>query len=254
MQVKLLGAHQGDSRDIHFMSILIDGRLPIDAGGLTSGLTLGQQRELEAILITHRHYDHIKDLGAFAFNLWQTRSLQIFALQDVIQALQSYIFNQAIWPVMQEATDGRYPLIYRAIEPDVPFQALGYNVQPLPVSHTVPCVGYFVERGGKSIFYTADARSEGHPSWAAVKPDLVLAETTFSNDREDEAFRFGHMTPKSLGQELHAFHRSQGYYPRVVCVHINPDYQQQITIELAALSQELGADITAGYEGMVIEV
>ncbi len=40
MQVRLLGAHQGASCDIGFMSLLVDGKLAIDAGGLTSALTL----------------------------------------------------------------------------------------------------------------------------------------------------------------------------------------------------------------------
>ncbi len=40
MQVRILGAHQGQTRDMGFMSILIDGHLAIDAGNLLSGLTL----------------------------------------------------------------------------------------------------------------------------------------------------------------------------------------------------------------------
>ena len=39
MQVRILGAHQGESRDLRFMSILIDGHLAIDAGGLSTSLT-----------------------------------------------------------------------------------------------------------------------------------------------------------------------------------------------------------------------
>jgi ribonuclease BN (tRNA processing enzyme) len=62
MRVKILGAHQAESRDHHFTSILIDDRMAIDAGGLTSTLTFEEQPRLEAVLITHRHFDHVKDL------------------------------------------------------------------------------------------------------------------------------------------------------------------------------------------------
>ena len=44
------------------MSILVDGKLAIDAGGLTTALTLEEQERIDAMIITHRHFDHIKDL------------------------------------------------------------------------------------------------------------------------------------------------------------------------------------------------
>jgi hypothetical protein len=75
-----------------------------------------------------------------------------------------------------------------------------------------------------------------------------------SNRYDAAAQRFKHMTPMSLGQELRAFHARQGYYPRTVCVHINPRHEQQVREELAALSRELQAEITPAYEGMTLEI
>ncbi len=254
MQVKLLGAHQGQSRDIGFMSILVDSNLVIDAGGLTTALSLEEQQQIESVLVTHRHYDHIKDLVGLAHNNWLLRSLHIYCIDDVRSALQAHIFNDVLWPTMSVQVGPYYPVTWHKVEPGVPFELLGYKVTPIEMSHTVPVVGYHIERDNSSFFYTADTRGDGNPSWSDIRPDLLIAETTMRSANERLAYTFGHMTPQSLGNELKAFHASQGYYPKTVCVHINPYEEAHVIRELAALSEEMGADITAGSEGMVFKL
>ena len=254
MQIRLLGAHQGSSLDIGFMSLLVDGRLAIDAGGLTSALTLEEQERIEAVLVTHKHYDHTKDLPGLAHSLWEIKSTVVYCLDDTRKALQDYYFNGDIWPRLITVPEGYYPLIFHKVEPEQPFSLSGYNVTPVTVSHSVPTVGYFIECEGKSVFYTADTRAEEDPLWTNLRPDLLIAETTMSSEHEKKAYSFGHMTPLSLEKVLRIFHRKQGYYPRTVCVHINPMHEAQIGIELKALAEKLGADISPGREGMVLEV
>lgn len=250
MEVRLLGAHQGQSNEIGFMSILVDGKLAIDAGGLTTALSLHEQEQIEAVLVTHRHYDHIKDLVGLAHNNWLLRSLHIYCIDDVRTALQSHIFNDVLWPTMSVQTGPYYPITWHKVEPGVPFEVMGYKVMPIEMSHTVPVVGYNLERDNGSFFYTADTRGDGAPSWTGIRPDLLIAETTMESANEQLAYTFGHMTPLSLGNELKAFCAKQGYYPKTVCVHINPHQEEQVIKELAELADELGADISAGKEGM----
>ncbi|MEO8286742.1 MAG: MBL fold metallo-hydrolase [Chloroflexota bacterium] len=254
MEVRILGAHQGQSSSIGFMSILIDGRLAIDAGGLTTALTLEEQEHIDAILVTHRHYDHIKDLVGLAHNNWQVKSLHINCIRDVRKALQAHIFNDVLWPTMSSQQGSYFPITWSDVTPGVEFELLGYRVLPVEMSHTVPCVGYSVSQDGKSVFYTADTRGSGNPQWAALRPNLLLAEVTMSSLYEDLAHRFGHMTPLSLEGELRAFHARQGYYPRTVCVHMNPHHEPTIKQELADLAEELGADIVPAKEGMSITI
>ena len=68
MRVRVLGAHQLETRDTRLTSFLIDGVLAVDAGSLTSGLTLAEQETVAAILITHHHFDHCRDLLTFGLN------------------------------------------------------------------------------------------------------------------------------------------------------------------------------------------
>jgi ribonuclease BN (tRNA processing enzyme) len=254
MQVRLLGAHQGQSREIGFMSILVDGRLAIDAGGLTTALTLEEQERIEALLVTHRHFDHIKDLVGFAHNNWQVRSTWINCIDDTRDALQAHVFNDVVWPRMDKQVGDSYALTWGRVEPGVEFDLLGYRVLPIAMSHSVPTVGYSLAREGRSFFYTADTRGHGDPPWAVLRPDLLIAEVTMASALEEVAFRVGHMTPWSLGRELRAYHEKQGYYPKTVCVHINPHQEAAVTRELADLSQELGAEIIPGKEGMTFDL
>ncbi len=254
MRVKILGAHQGESRDIRFMSILIDEHLAIDAGGLTTTLTLEEQLKIDAVVITHQHFDHIKDLPMLAHNVWEVKTVHFYCTDDTRRMLESHVFNDMLWPAIHQAHGEYHPLVFHAVEPGRSFDLLGYSVLPVRMTHTVPTVGYCVEREGKRVFYTADTVGEGHPAWGSIRPDLLITETTMSNKFDKEAAMFKHMNPRSLRQELRAFHEMQGYYPRIVCVHINPKYEREVHAELAALSDELKIDIVPGHEGMVIEL
>src|SRR6478752_3147508 len=124
MQVRILGAHQGESRDMRFISILVDTHIAIDAGGLTSSLSLEEQHDLEAVLITHRHYDHVKDLPMLAHNLWETKSLHIYCTDDTRQAIQAHIFNDILWPSMSAPSEQYRPIIWSTVTPDMPFTLL----------------------------------------------------------------------------------------------------------------------------------
>jgi ribonuclease BN (tRNA processing enzyme) len=147
-----------------------------------------------------------------------------------------------------------YPLTWHKVEPGVPFEVLDYRVTPIEMSHSVPTVGYYVERDGSSFFYTADTRGDGNPAWGGIRPGLLIAETTMASEHEQLAYAVGHLTPLSLGRELRAYHEQQGYYPRTVSVHINPHEEPQVVKELASLADELGAELIAGREGMVFSI
>lgn len=254
MQLKFLGAHQSNSAQIRSMSLLIDGRLAIDAGGLVGALTLEEQLAIDAVLVTHRHYDHVKDLPMLAHNLWEEKSLELYCTQETRRALQDHLFNDIVWPSMSNPPEGYHPVNFTLLRGGHRIELLGYGVLPVEMDHTVPTVGYLVERGGKSLFYTADTGGSGKPPWAGLRPDLLIIETTMGSEHSETAARFKHLTPLSLRGELVSFHARQGYYPRTICVHMNPKHEPAIRNEVSDIAAELGADITLAAEGVAVEV
>jgi ribonuclease BN (tRNA processing enzyme) len=254
MKVKILGAHQGESDKIRFTALLVNERLAIDAGGLTASLSLEDQLAIDAILITHQHHDHVKDLPGFMHNRWHAKGLDLYCMGHTRAVLEAHVFNNVTWPVMTHSTGTRHPLVFHDATSGHSLNVLDYEVLPIEVSHSVPTQGYYISDGKSSMFYTADTRGDGNPSWAHIRPNLLIIETTMASEYEEFAHKVGHLTPRSLGGELRAFHASQGYFPRVVCIHINPYHEDRIREEVAALAGELDTSIELGYEEMEIEV
>src|SRR3990172_117477 len=97
MEVTILGACQGESRQTHFASLLVDGVLALDAGSLTSTLTLQEQSAIRSVLLTHQHYDHIKDLATLGFNRLGRGQITICCTPGVRAAVESTILSEEIW-------------------------------------------------------------------------------------------------------------------------------------------------------------
>ena len=68
MHVRILGAHNIETASTRLTALLVDGRLALDAGALTSTLTLAEQDEIRAVLLTHHHFDHARDLVTLGMN------------------------------------------------------------------------------------------------------------------------------------------------------------------------------------------
>ena len=62
MKLQVLGCHGGELPSCRSTCFLLDGVLALDAGALTSTLSLEQLCRVDDILVGHSHFDHVKDL------------------------------------------------------------------------------------------------------------------------------------------------------------------------------------------------
>ena len=72
MRLRVLGAHNMESKDTQMECHLIDGVLALDAGSLARALSFEEQRGVRAVLLSHRHFDHLRDLLPLGITLWNT--------------------------------------------------------------------------------------------------------------------------------------------------------------------------------------
>jgi phosphoribosyl 1,2-cyclic phosphodiesterase len=121
MDIQVLGAHNCESQSSKYISLLIDDTLAIDAGRLTSSLSFEAQRKLKAILLTHQHYDHIKDIPVIAMSLYiQDKTISIYSTQPVYDVLSSYLLDGTLYPKFLERRGREATIKFTIIEPDKP--------------------------------------------------------------------------------------------------------------------------------------
>ncbi len=256
MQIEVLGAHNTESKHTTCSCMLVDKVLAIDAGGLTSNLTFDEQVNLKAVLITHGHYDHIRDIPALAINLFlRQRSIEIYSHQAVFDAITQHFLSSQVYAEFHKLPEGKPAVNFRLQSAHQQFEIGEYNVLGLPVNHSIPALGYQVSGpNSRSFFYTGDTCDGLGPVWNTISPDVLFIEVTGCNRWLESVKSHGHLTPYLLKQELQSFRLIRGYLPRVIAVHMNPHDEPQIRSELSEISEELGTEIEPAYKGMLVEI
>ena len=256
MELRILGAHNFESRNTRMASYLVDGVLALDAGSLTRVLTFQQQSGIKAILLSHHHFDHIRDLWTLGFHIKGVETtIDIYGIDDTIDYVRSTLLNTHNAPDFTKVPSPDNPTFrFRTINFYEEFRVLGYDVLALPVPHSVPAAGYQVSDGSVKLFYTGDTGKGLSGVWSHVSPDVLLSEVTYGNENEAHAVEVGHLTPELLGKALDDFKAELGYLPIVLATHINPPWEDAVRSGLKELSKRLGIEIIVSESDMIMKL
>lgn len=254
MKIKILGAHNCETLEYGHTCFVIDDILAFDAGSLTSNLSLEEQIHLKAVVISHRHYDHIRDVTAFSTNLYHSgTTIDLYASSDVIDTLARHFFTSGIYRDLTGEPLGKPTLRMNITEPFQTYNIAGYEITPVPVNHFGITNGFrIISSEGKQIFYTSDTGPGLKECWENAAPQLLIIEVTENNLSGENSEKPGHLTPNLLKQEMLSFKETNGYIPDIVTVHMNPRMEADIRTELLGVADELKCKITPGFEGMEI--
>jgi len=256
MKIDILGAHNCESQNSKFVTLLIDDILAVDAGGLASSLSFSAQQKLLAILLTHQHYDHVKDIPVIGMNLFlRDSTTNIYSTQAVYDMLTTHLLNDKLYPNFLKQPEEKPTIRFNLIKPGKSEQIKDYGILAITVKHGAPTVGYQITAAdGKAVFYTGDTGPGLSKCWEQVSPQLLIIEVTAPNEYEQWAVQAGHLTPGLLKQELINFRKLKGYLPPVITVHMNPKLEKEIEDEIAAVAGDLGSPINLAYEGMQLDL
>lgn len=256
VNIQILGAHNCESQTTSCVCLLIDDTLAIDAGGLTSHLSIPNQQKLEAILLTHQHYDHIRDIPGIALNLslWGS-SIKVYSTPDVRDTIETHLLNGKVYPRFQELPETKPTVRFNVIRPYALQSVNGHEILAIPVNHFDTTVGYQVsDKQGKAMFYTADTGPGLSECWKLISPQLLIIDVTMPNVYEEFARKTGHLTPNFLKMELTAFSEIKGYLPQIIAVHMDARLERRIKDEIAGVAQALNTTIIMAREGMQLHI
>lgn len=255
MKIRILGAHNSETKGQRMVSLLVDGTLALDVGGLTSSLSLLEQQKVRAILLTHHHFDHTRDLVTLGANgAVFPNPVDVYALSHTLDIVNSCLLDGKMYADFSKWPSEEKPFLrLNAIEPFQRQNIQGYDVYPVPLQHAVPCLGFQVtSKDGKSLFYTGDTGPGLKECWQQVSPQLLMIEVSGINRSQDFLRSVGHLSAGLLKEELMQFRQIKGYLPRIIVIHIPPPFQKDVEQEVKEISRELGIDIDIGYEDMEI--
>lgn len=257
MEFRVLGGHQADSSEGRPISFLLDGTVAIDAGGLTGALSMAEQDRVDHVLLTHQHYDHIRDLAFLGLGaLVAARQIEVHCTQVVHDLLRQTILNNAIWLDFFARPDPARPtFVHRRVDPGSSFAIDEYGINALDNRHhSVPVIGFEVTApSGKKIVYTGDTGPGIRDIWGLVQPDVLITEITYPNSVTTAADH-GHLTAELAEQELIAFRELKGYLPRVLICHANQANEAVIVDEVAELARRLQISIDMTHEGLTFQL
>src|SRR5882724_11869010 len=113
MELRVVGCHGGETPKHRTSAFVVDERLAIDAGSLTSALDLSAQLRLQACIVSHAHLDHIRDLATIADNRCQAdcEPLIVAANKATILALKKHFCNNQLWPYFSTIPNKTRPTI-----------------------------------------------------------------------------------------------------------------------------------------------
>jgi ribonuclease BN (tRNA processing enzyme) len=256
MEIRVLGAHNIESATTRLTTLLIDDTVAVDAGALTSSLSLSEQEKVSHILLTHCHYDHVRDVPAIALNISHfEKNIRVYSQASTLHAISDHILNGVIYPDFTKIPTANPPLEFCPLEPHKVETIGGYKVLAVPVKHGVPAVGYQITSDeGRSLFYSGDTGPGLSSCWENISPQLLFIDVTLPNRLKEHAVSSGHLTPHLLSEELAGFKRIRGYLPQVMIIHLSPVFEDEIKEEVEQVAKSLGVDISLSYEGMSLSI
>lgn len=228
------------------------GPLLIDAGGSTYQRLLRagiDPQQLQAIVLTHGHADHINGLPVLLFNLYlagRRMPMPIYGLEPTLTLVQQVIeaFN------LEEFATG---VIWKPIEAgDVialtsPQKAMdAWVIRTTLTRHSRPCIALrFEDRAsGKAVAYSCDTAPCSSVNELLHGAQIVIHEASVSQPSEM------HCTPYQAGEAAH-----QAGAQHLVLVHYSPRYTMPETQALADIrASGFAGRAEIGREYQVIEL
>src|SRR5256884_1632107 len=236
MKLRVLGAFGGEGLGHRPTAFLINDRTLIDAGTVSSTLTVPEQLSIEHALISHPHLDRVAGLVYLSETLGfceNGAAVTITGIDHVVSTLRGSVFNNVLWPDFSKIPHPDVPVVkYRTLIEDVEQRVSDLWVTPVAVSHSVPAAGFIVHDGSTGVIYSGDT-GPTEALWRTARGlrglRAIILECAFPNRLGPLAQIAKHMTPALIRRELDKLPPDLPVW----IFHVKPQFHEEIGEELA---------------------
>lgn len=197
-----------------------------------------EPEQLDAVIISHYHPDHIADIGVLQHALIigkymnkEIKTLPIYGHVEDKHGFQSLFFDDVTKGVAYEENQELH------IGP--------FKVTFLRTKHPVPCFAMRIETKSSVFVFTGDSSYLDTFSSFATNADILLCESNFYGDMDGAAA--GHMTSFEAGQIAQA-----AQVKHLILTHL-PQYGDLEKLKIEA-SEKFSGNILIAEEGLTLEL
>lgn len=190
--------------------------------------------EINAVILSHYHHDHVADIGVLQY----ARLVQFYLTKHkTVLPIYGHMENeQAFESLTHDQTEGR------SYDPEDELAVGPFTITFLRTKHPVPCFGMRITDGETVIVYTADTAYQEEWIDFSVDADLLITDCNFyeAQDGTDA----GHMNSKEG-----AIIANKANVGELILSHL-PQYgdNQQLLVEA---NHYFNGKIQLAYEGLV---
>lgn len=219
--------------------IRVGGRkilLDLGAGALGKMMKILRPEELDCVLFSHLHYDHMSDAFVLRYYLELNRG-----------KLDVYV-------PAEERSERRTMLdtpVFRVHDLPESGEVCGIQVSSFPVKHPVPCRAIRLEAEGKTFVFTGDTNYFEGLEGFCRGADVLFADSAFTREQWGEAKP--HMSAELCGR-LAAESSAGGLY----LTHLNPQNDPAQLISEAEegcrMSGKASVPVKTVYPGLTVMI
>nr|GGG75098.1 hypothetical protein GCM10011398_19880 [Virgibacillus oceani] len=163
-------------------SLLID----VGSGSLSKLQKYRHIMDLNAVVLSHYHHDHVADIGVLQY-AWLV-NMYVQGKKDILPIYGHTEDKEGFASLTHECTEGI------AYNPGEQLEVGPFSITFFKTKHPVPCYGMRISDGNSSIVYTADTAHMDSWSEFAKDADLLITDCNFYADQDGKSA--GHMTSK----------------------------------------------------------
>ena len=196
--------------------------------------------KVSGAVISHRHGDHARYVGAFVRN-----GIPTLALEDVFSSRHIFANPFAV-----------------AVRPGKGYRAGGFRLTAFPVAHDVPCVGWLIRHDemGKLLFVTDTVML----NYTFDGLTVVMVEANYADDIIDGRLMRGEITPAMRSRIIQS-HMSLETAKRIlsrndlsgvdhiILIHLSDGNSDELRF-VSEVREETGKIVVAADRGKVIDI